>query len=312
MIDVSVIIAAYNVEKYIARAINSALSQTGVNLEVIVIDDVSQDQTVTITEQINDPRLHVIRQPHNGGPSAARNAGIAAAQGEWVAILDGDDAFAPGRLARMIKAARLQNADIIVDNLMNVYEDGRQNIPMFDAAYFSGLNPFTLDKFIAGNQSFFGGGALGYLKPVFSNIFLKKYALAYDPDIRIGEDYLLMANALAHGAICAIDQNTGYLYTVRAGSISHRLTPDDIRRIAALDQKFLAHHILSGAALTAQKSRTWHINDALNWACLVEAIKQKNIAGAIKIAMTCPQTLRHLWRPIGVRLKRVCDKVFKS
>lgn len=311
MTRVSVIIAAYNVEKYIARAIHSALDQAGVDLEVIVIDDCSTDQTRTIARNINDPRLRLICLSQNGGPGASRNAGLAAAQGDWIAILDGDDAFAPGRLARMIQIAGPQNADIVVDNLMTLHEGEETQKPMFDTDYFATLDPLTLAKFIAGNPSFFGGVALGYLKPLFAASFLKAYQLSYDPDIRIGEDYLLMARALAEGARCVIDPNPGYLYTVRSGSISHRLKPDDMRRIESLDQKFQAEHPLSGEAQTAQTSRTRHIREALAFTLLVEAIKAGRVRDALRAVHMAPRSLLLLRLPVASRLRRLYDKVFK-
>ncbi len=95
--DISVIIAAYNVECYVERAINSALIQAdGADapaVEVIVIDDGSTDRTWEILSRIADPRVRCFQLPGNSGPSAARNAGIARASGRWIAVLDGDDAF---------------------------------------------------------------------------------------------------------------------------------------------------------------------------------------------------------------------------
>ena len=92
-IDISVIIAAYNVESYIERAIQSALSQEGVGLEVIVVDDCSSDETVNIVRSIKDKRLVLVQHDVNQGPGAARNTAIEKAKGQWIAVLDGDDVF---------------------------------------------------------------------------------------------------------------------------------------------------------------------------------------------------------------------------
>lgn len=303
-VSVSVIIAAYNVERYIERAVRSALEQDGVTLEVIIVDDCSTDKTFEIAKAIGDARIKCIRQPNNGGPGAARNAGIAAATGQWIAILDGDDAFAKGRLEHCIQRARDANAQIVVDNLSVFQEAGGATFPMFPPARFSGLRRLTLADFIAGNQSFMGGYALGYLKPVFLASFLHENNLHYRTDIRIGEDYLLLAKALACGAICSVSPQQGYLYTARAGSTSHRLVPEDVLLIASCDRSFLAEHTLDAAAAKAQKWREFHLKEAYAFTLLVQALKQRQTIGALKAAGMAPSALRHLWRPAWVRIRR--------
>src|SRR5436305_4940478 len=96
MKTVSVIIPAYNYARYIAEAIDGALAQTHAPLEVIVVDDESTDDTPRVLAGYGD-RIRTIRQP-NGGAAAARNTGMAAARGEYVAFLDADDVWLPRKL----------------------------------------------------------------------------------------------------------------------------------------------------------------------------------------------------------------------
>ena len=94
----TVVIPAYNSERFIAKAIGSALAQTHAPLEVIVVDDGSQDGTGRIVQEFGPPvRYH---KQANSGPSAARNQGVSLAQNEWIAFLDSDDAWLPEKLAR--------------------------------------------------------------------------------------------------------------------------------------------------------------------------------------------------------------------
>jgi len=94
----SIVIAAYNVGRFVAEAVESALTQEGAQKEVIVVDDGSTDETPQVLGRFAD-RIRLIRQ-ENRGVSAARNRGIREAQTEWIAFLDGDDLFLPGHLAR--------------------------------------------------------------------------------------------------------------------------------------------------------------------------------------------------------------------
>ena len=97
---VSVIIPAYNGEQFIGEAIESALAQRGVAIEVIVVDDGSSDQTVERIVEFGE-RVRLF-QKKNGGVASARNFGIARARGRFVALLDQDDRYLPGKLATQI------------------------------------------------------------------------------------------------------------------------------------------------------------------------------------------------------------------
>jgi succinoglycan biosynthesis protein ExoO len=307
--DVSVIIAAYNVEGYIEKSIKSVLIQAdkplGPTVEIIVVDDASTDKTWGIISQINDPRLQCLRLPTNSGPGAARNAAIQRASGRWVAILDGDDSFSPGRLARLIKRAEAEQADIAVDNLFVYREADGLTFPMFPPVWLERLRTLSLADFITGNQFPMGGYSLGYMKPLFSLEFLRRNKILYRTDLRIGEDYLLLAQALAAGGRCVVDPAAGYSYTARVGSTSYRLSAQDISRIITCEKEVLSAYPLSAAAAQAQRKRHKNLIEAHDFACLVEAIKRRNIPQSLQIAAASPFVVRHLWRPLWVRLQKI-------
>ena len=113
--EVSVIIPAYNAEKYLAECLESVGSQTERNLEIIVVDDGSTDGTAAIVAGFAeaDPRLRLIRQP-NSGPGPARNTAIAAARGRYLAFVDADDLLLPHALEHMLAAARRHDATMVI------------------------------------------------------------------------------------------------------------------------------------------------------------------------------------------------------
>lgn len=107
-VSVSVVIPCYNGERFIADAVRSALTQTVLPLEIIVIDDGSTDGTVEAVRSIDSPIVSVVSQT-NQGESAARNHGISLAKGDWVGFLDADDIWVPEKLERQF--ARLHESD---------------------------------------------------------------------------------------------------------------------------------------------------------------------------------------------------------
>ncbi|MCM1355722.1 MAG: glycosyltransferase [Staphylococcus sp.] len=111
---VSIIIPAYNAEKYIRQAVGSALSQTCRDVEVIVVDDGSTDATAGIVGEFaaTDPRVRLIREPQSG-VSIARNTGLKAAGGEWICFLDSDDVMLPGCVGTLLDVARSSACEVV-------------------------------------------------------------------------------------------------------------------------------------------------------------------------------------------------------
>jgi len=201
--DISFVIAAFNAADTIEAAVQSALDQQGVTLEVIVVDDRSADDTIPFVEAIAaiDPRVRLLALEENRGPGGARNAGIEAATGRWIAVLDSDDVIRPERSACMMCRAEAANADIAVDNLDVVYTDGRPMETMFPEEFLEERPVLTLEDFISSNILFRSTFNFGYMKPMFRRDFLNNEALRFREDIRIGEDYILLASALAAGGL---------------------------------------------------------------------------------------------------------------
>ena len=102
---VSVIIPTHNRAGLVSRSIRSVLDQTYQAVEVIVVDDGSSDDTGTVVRGISDPRVRYLRHEQPRGACAARNSGIDAARGEWMAFLDDDDRFLPRKIERQLAVA---------------------------------------------------------------------------------------------------------------------------------------------------------------------------------------------------------------
>lgn len=124
---VSVIMPVFNAATWLRRAVDSVVQQSHRNLELIAVDDGSADDSLAIlgTYARADARVRVQRQPANGGVAAARNAGLAAARGDFIAFLDADDWWHPAKLERQLAGMRETGALISYAAYWRVAEDGR-------------------------------------------------------------------------------------------------------------------------------------------------------------------------------------------
>lgn len=126
---ISVIVPVYKVEPYIRRCVDSLLSQSFSDFELILVDDGSPDDCGAVCDAYaaKDSRVHVIHQ-QNRGLSAARNAGIdwafAHSDSQWLAFVDSDDAVAPDYLLKMYQAAEQNQADLCISDFQSVFIDG--------------------------------------------------------------------------------------------------------------------------------------------------------------------------------------------
>jgi glycosyltransferase involved in cell wall biosynthesis len=145
---VSVVIPTRNRARLLQRTLESVLKQSTGDLEVIVVDDGSTDSPQTVSAAA-DPRVSVLRNPETTGVSRARNRGIAAARGEWIAFCDDDDIWAPTKLQEQLTAAGRAGADwaytgdVNVDDALRVLSGGPPPDPAAVLALLPRYNPLA-------------------------------------------------------------------------------------------------------------------------------------------------------------------------
>lgn len=136
MIKLSVIVPVYNVEDYIEECIESIVKQSIDSMEIIVVDDGSTDNSISIVEKFDDNRIKIIRK-ENGGLSSARNAGIREARGKYIYFIDSDDYLAyETALEDMYNIGVEDDADIVVGNAIKYYSEEMQYIFRRDKELF--------------------------------------------------------------------------------------------------------------------------------------------------------------------------------
>lgn len=129
---VSVIIPTYNYGRFLREAVDSVLAQGVSDLEVIIVDDGSTDDTPTVIAGLGDPRVRAVRTP-NGGISSARNTGLALAQGVWLTFLDADDRWVPSKLERQLAMVESEpDLDLVFANFARFDEARRFEQTQFE------------------------------------------------------------------------------------------------------------------------------------------------------------------------------------
>lgn len=251
--DVSVIIAHFRSGDSVIGAITSALGQSGVSVEVIVVDDASEDGSYSKLRDFSasDARVQVFALSRNSGPSAARNRALKSATGEWIAVLDADDYFKPGRLENLICLARTKRADAIADNIVFVRDE--DEVRTRSSEWLALDEPLRLQDLIRLNTPWDAPGVkLGYMKPLIRREFLHEHGILYHEAFRIAEDVLLYSELLLSGARFFIAPSIGYVARERGQSLS-RGSPDvPVRVLEAHDAMEL---MLSGECLQAARRR---------------------------------------------------------
>jgi len=299
---VSVLLPAYNAAGTIEAALRSALDrglgELPGDLEVIVVDDASNDATAEIVTAMAaaEPRLRLLQAPRNGGAAAARNLAIEAARGDWLALLDADDQFGAGRLERLVALGESRRADIVADNLSLVAADGaaRGTALAPDDPIFAA--PLTAAGFVARNHFLSRGFTLGYLKPLLRRRFVIEQGLRQDETLRIAEDFHFLLDALLAGGRCLIERAPGYAYRLTPGSLSRGLALADLERLLEANDAVLRRPGVAAdpALRRALERRRASLERNIHFARFVDALKRRRLAAAGSIYARHPDLTRFL------------------
>jgi glycosyltransferase involved in cell wall biosynthesis len=191
--SITIVIPAYQAEGFLTRALDSVATQSDTDWELIVVDDGSQDGTLALAQRhaARDPaRIRVLAQP-NAGPAAARNRGMAEAQGEYVLFLDADDALMPDAIARLREDLQTHGpVDFLFGGHAVVRLDGSRKTLIPGPVRGEPLRDF---------QDFLRGRGVG---PTHGALLMRRelaMRLGYPVAIRNNEDVVLFAQMLALG-----------------------------------------------------------------------------------------------------------------
>lgn len=203
---ISVIVPVYRVEPYLCRCVDSVLSQTYSDFEVILVDDGSPDNCPMICDKYaeKDRRVRVIHQK-NGGLSAARNVGLQAAQGQYIAFVDSDDCIHEKLLETLLVVLKETDADFVKSNYIAFSDSVPQpeNVPSIITVYTpeEALREFMCTEFSAGKHMKSTAWATLYKREMF--FVSEKIVLSFplgkiNEDTYIFPELILRAKKIAH------------------------------------------------------------------------------------------------------------------
>ena len=234
---ISIIVPTYNVEKYIRTCIESILAQTYRNIEVIIVNDGSTDQSLAVISDLicSHHNIKVINQK-NQGLSVARNTGIDAATGKYIAFVDADDKIKPDFVSSLYQIADKTGADIVRGS----FRDFNGNIPKGWVPDFNvptNYGTIVLDQFLSSNISFVVWSSIYRLDFINSN------HIRFTPGILFEDaDFTIRAYMLAK--IVATSPEPNYAYRInRPGSILTTKTTKNAQKMSLSEEKIISQFI---------------------------------------------------------------------
>lgn len=217
---ISIIVPAYNIEKYIGRCLDSILGQTYTNLEIIVVDDGSTDNTGRIVDEYatKDDRIKVIHQ-ENAGLSGARNSALLLAQGDYIGYVDGDDYITPDMYRKMLIACEENNAEIAVCGYNRIEDES--NIVIESTVDENGEDIYVLSQEKAIEIYLSDCEKYHIYNSVWSKLFRRDIISRFNfPTGKNSEDIIYTTRAFCNISKCVFVNSPLYYYVAdREGSL---------------------------------------------------------------------------------------------
>lgn len=215
---ISVVVPAYNNETWLPRCLDSLLAQTHENLEIIVVNDGSMDNTPAVINRYASQydKIKAIHQ-ENKGVTAARLAGVAAATGDWIGFVDSDDTVEPQMYAHLLENARKEGADISHCGHRTLFPDGR-------IVYIHNTGDYRPQDRLTGLRELLDGGQIegSLCTKLYKRQLFEGLTEWIDPSIKNGEDYLMNYYLFSQAERAVYEDVCPYHYILRHGSASYR------------------------------------------------------------------------------------------
>lgn len=217
---ISVIVPVYGVEKYIKDCLESLKNQTLKEIEIIIVNDGTKDNSMEIVKNyLSDKRIKVINKK-NGGLSSARNLGIESAMGEYIYNLDSDDFIEKDTLEKCYEYATKNNLDVVIFNVKIYLEEHKTIDKIWKDTNLSENKIYSNVEYL--EEYFLGNGCPAIWNKVFKSNLYKKNNIFHPENINYGEDASTMTRLILQAKRIGILKQNFYTYRIRKESMMQK------------------------------------------------------------------------------------------
>lgn len=285
------IIPVYNVEKYLHRCLDSVIAQTYQNLEIICVDDGSVDESGKICDQyaVRDARIKVIHQ-ENQGLSAARNRGLDAAEGEYIAFVDSDDYILEDMYKKMLDKLLDYNVDLCVCQWQYEFSDGRQVVKRknIDPTIYGRKASLEFARFL-----YMGNYENGVVVAAWNKLYRRALLDTIHFEGRIHEDDAFNGRIMAKNISVYVMEEQFYVYAQNGDSLTNK--PFSANKFFFLDVLAERRELFKSDAFIRQETELLYCNMYIEY-CL-RARKDG-------VAVSHPERYRQIFRKMFSSLRR--------
>ena len=288
---ISVIIPVYNVEKYLRRCLDSVIAQTYQNIEIICVDDGSIDESGRICDQyaVRDAHIKVIHQ-ENQGLSAARNRGLDAAEGEYIAFVDSDDYILEDMYKKMLDMLLNYNVDLCVCQWQYEFSDGRQVVKKknIDPTIYGRKTSLEFARFL-----YRGNYENGVVVAAWNKLYRRALLDTIHFEGRIHEDDAFNGRIMAKNISVYVMEEQFYVYAQNGDSLTNK--PFSANKFFFLDVLAERRELFKSDAFIRQETELLYCNMYIEY-CL-RARKDG-------VAVSHPERYRQIFRKMFSSLRR--------
>lgn len=254
---VSIIVPIHRVEKYLEQCIQSILNQTYTNLEILLVDDGSDDQCPQICDRYAqcDERIKVIHK-ENAGPDSARKAGMLASNGKYIGYVDGDDWIEPDMYEKLLMYMQKYDVEIVESGVIDTWENRQEHRVLYleEGCYTGREFREKIESKLLYSGRFFEHGVSPYM---WNKLFLKEKIMRYQMmegrTNEVFDDIMVALPCIAESQKLYVTHDCYYHYRVRRDSLKRKNKPDAVNKFRSCYPEF--YQRFEGTDVCAENGR---------------------------------------------------------
>lgn len=270
---ITIIVPVYNVEKYINECVDSLINQTYKNLEIILVDDGSNDKSGAVCDDyaLLDTRVKVIHK-QNEGLGFARNTGLKVAQGKFVTFIDSDDTADADLVEKLVNGIYETNSDTCIGGFKRISENGLVNYEeKYDNAIYEGEDVYDklFARMLGSAPDKHDAIRMSVWNVLYSMDIVRRHNIEFPSErVFISEDIIWDSEYYKYAKKAIVSDSTAYNYRITPGSLTQKYKPDMLEKICVLYNE-LCNRLLGDKTKITRLQRQFFVN-------LKACIKQEN------------------------------------